>query len=43
METQIDTDKNTCETDDKTQIKNQFMSSQTFYQITYGRIKKIND
>jgi hypothetical protein len=35
--TQIDADKNPCDSDDKNQIKTQFMSSQTFQRIPCER------
>jgi plasmid maintenance system antidote protein VapI len=40
METWIDIDKNTCETDDENQIKTQFMSSQAFHRIPCGRVRE---
>jgi hypothetical protein len=42
-ETQIDAGKKTCETDDKNQIKNQFMTSQTFHRTAYRRVQETTD
>jgi hypothetical protein len=39
-ETWIDAGKNTCERDDKTQTKNQFMSSQAFHRTPCGRVQE---
>jgi hypothetical protein len=39
-ETQINASKNTCETGDKNQTKNLFISSQTFHQTTCERVQK---
>jgi hypothetical protein len=42
-ETQIDAGKNTCKTDDKTQTKNQFMSSQIFHYTPCRRVRETTD
>jgi hypothetical protein len=41
METQIGASKNTCEIDDKNQIKEQYLSSQAFHRTPSGRVRQI--
>jgi hypothetical protein len=40
-ETQNGTNKDTCEINDKNQIKEQYISSQAFYQTPDGRVREI--
>jgi hypothetical protein len=40
-ETQNDTNKDTCEIDDKNQIKEQYISSQAFHQTPDERVREI--
>jgi hypothetical protein len=42
-ETQNDPNKNTCDFDDKNQIKTQFMSSQIFYRTICERVRETTD
>jgi hypothetical protein len=40
-ETRIDASKNTCEIDDRNQIKDQFISLHAFHRTSGGRVRKI--